>query len=111
MRPEAFARVPLLVAVGEHDDDGAAENLRRSLRLDAQQGTNRLERATRWVDAMRQAAREAGCAPRIRFEQIAGAGHSFAECMEGGLGDLVLAHAGIVAPPAECPQKSLIALT
>jgi pimeloyl-ACP methyl ester carboxylesterase len=97
MEAESFLRVPMLVVVGEHDDDERSEHLRRSPRLDQQQGTSRLERATRWVSAMQDAAAALGTPPRVRFASIPGAGHSFTECMENGLGELVLEHIG--APP------------
>jgi pimeloyl-ACP methyl ester carboxylesterase len=107
MRPEAFLRVPMLVAVGEHDDAADAENLRHSKQLDAQQGASRLERATRWVRAMHDAAAHAGCAPRVRLAVIPNAAHSFADCMDNGLGELVFAHAGITTPAARAARKRL----
>jgi hypothetical protein len=109
MRPEAFLRVPLLVAVGERDYDERAENLRRERALDAQQGTSRLERATRWVSAMQEAAAAHGCAPRTRLALIPNAAHSFADCMDNGLGELVLAHIGAPATRALGPRKRLAA--
>jgi pimeloyl-ACP methyl ester carboxylesterase len=110
MRPEAFLRVPLLVAVGERDDDERAENLRRERALDAQQGTSRLERATRWVSAMQAAATAHGCAPRVRLALIPNAAHSFADCMDNGLGELVLAQVGAHARSEEPTRKRLRAL-
>ncbi|MFI5320823.1 MAG: hypothetical protein ACHQ6V_14705 [Myxococcota bacterium] len=109
MRPEAFLRVPILVAVGEHDDDERAENLRRGRLLDAQQGASRLERATRWVSAMRAAAAAHGCAPQVRLALIPNAAHSFADCMDNGLGELVLAHCGAAAPSERPARKRLAA--
>lgn len=96
MEAEAFLRVPVLVVVGEHDDDDKSENLRHSMRLDLQQGTSRLERATRWVRAMQDAAAALNTPTRVRFASLPGAGHSFAECMENGLGELVLEHIGVL---------------
>jgi pimeloyl-ACP methyl ester carboxylesterase len=110
MRAEAFLRVPMLVAVGEHDDASDAENLRHSKRLDAQQGASRLERATRWVKAMHDAAAAANCAPRVRLALVPNAAHSFADCMDNGLGELVFAHAGITTPAARAARKRLTAL-
>jgi len=110
MRAEAFSRVAFLVAVGEHDDDAASEHLRHSRELDALQGTTRLERALRWTHAMRCAASAAGCAPRIRFAEIPNAGHSFVECMDAGLGELVLEHAGAPRRLARVAAKRLVAL-
>lgn len=110
MRAEAFLRVPVLVAVGERDDDPQSEHLRRSLALDTQQGTNRLERATRWVRAMQDAAAAIGFPPRVRLALVPNAGHSFADCMDNGLGELVLEH--VVGAPVASPavRKRLIAL-
>lgn len=110
LRPEAFLRVPVLVAVGEHDDDEHAENLRREPALDALQGVNRLERATRWVSAMHAAAAAHGCTPRVDLTLIANAGHSFADCMHNGLGELVLAHAGMPARGSQARRKRLAKL-
>ncbi len=109
MRPEAFLRTPILVAVGEHDDDEHAENLRREAQLDAQQGTSRLERATRWVRAMEQAASAHGCASQVRLALIPNAAHSFSDCMDNGLGELVLAQVGGHAPKALSTRKKLAA--
>lgn len=109
LRPEAFLRIPMLVAVGEHDDDERAENLRREPLLDAQQGTTRLERATRWVRAMQGAAAEHGSAPRVELALIPNAAHSFADCMDNGLGELVLAHAGLPVAGSEPRPKKLTA--
>jgi pimeloyl-ACP methyl ester carboxylesterase len=109
MRPEAFLRTPILVAVGEHDDDEHAENFRREPALDAQQGTNRLERATRWVRAMQDAAIAHGCPTQVRLALIPNAAHSFADCMDNGLGELVLAQLGAPAPRAVPERKRLTA--
>jgi len=110
MRPEAFSRVPFLVAVGEHDDDAGSEHLRHSAELDALQGRTRIERALRWAHAMRAAASAAGCAPHVRFSEIPNAGHSFADCMDNGLGELVLDHAGATRGEVRRAQKRLVAL-
>jgi pimeloyl-ACP methyl ester carboxylesterase len=110
MRPDAFLRTPILVAVGEHDDDERAENLRHSPALDAQQGASRLERATRWVSAMQAAATEHGCPPRVRLALIPNAAHSFADCMDNGLGELVLAQVGAPARSEARARKRLRAL-
>jgi pimeloyl-ACP methyl ester carboxylesterase len=102
MRAEAFTQVPIAVAVGEHDDDERAENLRRERKLDRQQGKSRLERATRWVAAMQEAALAAGGRSRVRLHVIPNAGHSFADCMENGLAALVAEQlVGSASPGAE----------
>jgi pimeloyl-ACP methyl ester carboxylesterase len=100
MEPEGFLRVPILVVVGEDDDDPRAENLRRSQKLDLQQGVSRVERADRWVRAMREEAISLGTPPRVRLVTLPGAGHSFADCMKRGLDELVLEQfRALAAPP------------
>src|SRR5687767_12556083 len=63
--PEEFLKVPVEVLIGGADLD--ALNLRSTARVTAQQGTNRVERARRWVDAMREAAKACGLRPRITY--------------------------------------------
>jgi poly(3-hydroxybutyrate) depolymerase len=86
--PEAFLRVPMLVVVGD-DDRERDESLRQSSALDRQQGRTRVERAKRWVRAMRTEAEERGMRPRVELALLEGAGHSFEESMQAGLGELV----------------------
>ena len=81
--PEAFVRVPTMVAVGRLDT--TQEAMRTTRRLDAEQGRNRLERAQRWVEAMQDAARKRGVEPAIELALVEGAGHAFSECVRGGL--------------------------
>lgn len=106
MRTESFLRVPVLVAVGELDDDEHSENLRHTALLDAQQGITRLERAARWVRAMQDAAAALGLPARVELATLPGAGHSLADCIEHGLGELALAHIGaeLAAAPAKCER-------
>jgi poly(3-hydroxybutyrate) depolymerase len=86
---EEFLRVPIAVLVGSEDGD-ATNNLRRTARVDRQQGTTRVERARKWVDAMRAAAADHHLEPLVSFERIPGNSHSFRRFMEsGGLGDRV----------------------
>lgn len=89
LRPKDFLRVPMLAVVGDDDRD-RDESLRRSRALDRQQGRNRVERARRWVRAMRTAAREREMHPRVELATLDGAGHSFEESMRAGLGELVV---------------------
>ena len=110
MRAEAFTQVPILVAVGEHDDDERAENLRRERKLDRQQGVSRLERATRWVAAMQEAALAAGARARVRLHVIPNAGHSFADCMENGLDSLIAEQLAAPAGPTSAERKRLAQL-
>ncbi|HZM17574.1 MAG TPA: hypothetical protein VFE28_16390 [Candidatus Krumholzibacteria bacterium] len=86
--PEEFLRVPLSVFVG--DQDTTSEGLRRSGRVNRQQGKTRLERARRWVEAMRVAADTYHLESLVSYEEIAGGQHSFKQLMlEGRLGDRV----------------------
>jgi poly(3-hydroxybutyrate) depolymerase len=89
LRPRSFLRIPMLAVVGD-DDRERDESLRRSSALDRRQGRNRVERAERWVRAMRMAAREHEMSPRVELALLEGAGHSFEESMQGGLGDRVV---------------------
>jgi poly(3-hydroxybutyrate) depolymerase len=79
----AFLRVPGCVLVGEADVR-RSHALRTAPAVDTMQGTNRRERAARWVDAMNRAAAEHGLAAPISFESIPGAGHRFTGVMRRG---------------------------
>jgi pimeloyl-ACP methyl ester carboxylesterase len=80
---DAFLRVPVLVTVGERDVEHD-EGLRRSVTLDRQQGSNRVERARSWVDAMVRAAERAGLPPSAQLAVLPGVDHSVVSCMERG---------------------------
>ena len=110
LRPESFLRVPVLVAVGEEDDDPRSENLRHSPELDLQQGNTRVERAARWVRAMQEEAYASGLPSRVRLAILPGAGHSFPECMESGLGELVLEQIGSDPARVRMETKQLVDL-
>ena len=89
--PEAFLRVPILVAVGAADCE-RNRSMRQSEAVDLQQGLTRVERAERWVEAMSEAARAHGLRPAVRLLKIPGVAHSFVECMEKGrLGEIAFA--------------------
>lgn len=81
--PSRFLEIPTLVLVGEADvlQDS---NLNQNKMIDRQQGVNRLERARRWLAAMRAAARQFGLNPPYDFRSLNGCGHSFVECMQSG---------------------------
>lgn len=86
--PEEFLRVPIAVMVG--DEDTTSDGLRRSARLDRQQGATRIERARNWVEAMRAAADAYRLQPLVSFVPLAGGSHSFAHLMtHAQLGDKV----------------------
>lgn len=82
LNPEKFLRVPIQVLVGADDKGGS--NLRRTKRVDGQQGATRVERARRWTDAMRSAAAAYGLAPRVELAEVPGIDHSFKAFCEAG---------------------------
>ncbi|HEY5657585.1 MAG TPA: hypothetical protein VIY27_07320 [Myxococcota bacterium] len=97
--PDAFLRVPLLVTVGARDVERDA-SLRRSAALDREQGRNRVERAERWVEAMRRAAEQRGLVPSVELRRLEGVGHSFEEnALRGGLPQIAFQH--LFGPPGE----------
>lgn len=88
--PEEFLRVPITVIVG--DQDVTTEDLRKSDRLNEQQGMDRVERARNWVRAMNDAAHAHHLDPLVSFEAIPGGDHTFATLVQtGGLGSRVFA--------------------
>jgi poly(3-hydroxybutyrate) depolymerase len=99
MRPNEFLEVPILAIVGGNDVQ-RDRSLRRSRRLDREQGRNRVDRARRWVEEMAKAAGKGGQSA-CRFSMLEGVGHSFAECMQAGLGETVfdfLASQSVLGP-------------
>lgn len=82
-RPERFLRIPTLVLVGEKDT-ARDPQLKKTRRIDEQQGATRVERGRRWVDAMRQAARSHGLPTQYAFRLVEGTGHSFTRSMTRG---------------------------
>lgn len=87
--PESFLAVPTTVIVGEEDRDDT--NLRHGDRLDRQQGSTRVERARRWVLAMRMAARRYGVSADIVYQEVPGMDHDFERfVVHGRLRELLL---------------------
>ncbi|GEM_PF-1108795 len=80
--PEQFLRIPMTVLVGAKDLDTV--NLRRNVELDTQQGSTRVERARRWVLAMRMAARLYRVPADISYQEVPGITHSFDEFVARG---------------------------
>ncbi len=90
MNPEVFLRIPMTVLVGSCDRTSV--NLRSNPHLDRQQGSDRVERARRWVLAMRMAARLYHVDADISYQEVPEIGHSFDEFTKAGyLRELVLA--------------------
>ena len=88
---DALLRVPMLVAAGEWDVERDAA-LRQRPEIDRLQGPHRLERARRWVEAMRRAAHEAGLPPVVSFRVLPRTHHSFLASVRcGGLAELAFA--------------------
>jgi len=73
---DGLLRIPTLVVASRNDTDRDPA-LRRRKQLDKTQGRNRLERAQRWVRAMRRAARARGIEPVYRFRSLAHSDHDF----------------------------------
>ncbi len=79
----AALRIPTFVFVGEHDTERDA-SLRTSVRVDRQQGANRLERARRWVAALRVAARHHGVPACHRLTLLPYTAHSYRDAIDRG---------------------------
>lgn len=80
--PEEFLRVPIAVMVGERDTE--TSSLRNTPRVNRQQGKTRVERAQRWVAAMREAAEKRGLPPLVTLEVIPEGPHDFASLLKTG---------------------------
>jgi pimeloyl-ACP methyl ester carboxylesterase len=78
--PDRFLRVPTLVLVGAHDVERGA-SLRRSQRLDRDQGRDRVTRGRHWIGAMRREAQRRGFATRFLFECMPNTNHDFVSAM------------------------------
>lgn len=104
---EEFLSVPVAVIVGEHDNSQAG--LRRTARLDREQGVTRVERARSWVDAMQAAARAHHLDSKVSYEEVANCNHSFQRSiLRGGLGDRVFRT--LMGPlPASTREQQVVA--
>ncbi len=80
--PQEFLRIPITVMVGERDVE--TTSLRDTPRVNRQQGKTRVERAHRWVEAMREAAQKAGLEPLVTLETIPEGQHDFGGLMKSG---------------------------
>jgi len=107
---ERFLCVPVEVLVGSRDL--GSTNLKRGERVDVQ-GANRVERARRWVAAMRAAAAAHGLKPAVTLTEVPGIDHSFAEFMErGALVERVgnfLFRSGNTLPALHADEKETVA--
>ncbi len=84
-----FLQIPGRVFVGGREH-AQSPLLRRNDALDAAQGRDRIDRARRWVDAMRVAARAHALPAPLSLEELPGAAHSFRGLVRrAGLADRV----------------------
>lgn len=103
--PERFLRVPMTIIVGSMDIARDTE-LNQSLRIDKQQGENRLVRAENWIRAMNYAAHARGLHTRYRLEIMPGVGHSFGQGVRSGeLGERIFQN--LFAKPLAGKHKDL----
>jgi len=79
-----YLRIPMLAMVGSADTERDA-TLRQGKKINAQQGADRVARAKNWTGAVNAAAGERGLPPPAAFAELAGAAHSFVECVAAGL--------------------------
>lgn len=99
---EEFLSVPVTVLVGANDD--SQSGLRRSARLDREQGVTRIERARTWVAAMKASAAAHHLESRVSYEEVENCNHSFrASILRGGLGDKVFR--ALLGPPPAKPYN------
>lgn len=84
LEANVFLRVPVLTLVGNRDVE-RDDSIRTTDLVDTLQGVDRRERARRWTEAMRAAARRRGIPGRHEIVELEGVGHSFSECAEAGL--------------------------
>lgn len=82
--PLALLRTPVLVLVGDRDDERDAA-LRCDDWIDRDQGRDRIERARTWVERLAGEARRRDFAPRSEFRLVRGAGHDFSAMVAAGL--------------------------
>lgn len=81
--PSTGFHTPTLVMVGGRDVE-RDEDLRTNSRLDREQGRTRLERARRYVFAVRAAAAGSGHPANCSLRILEDCGHLFSECVERG---------------------------
>ena len=85
--PARFLRIPAIALVGARDirQDGS---LNMALGIVSQQGSNRVERAARWIAALQEAARAHGLATRYELALLPRVRHSYAQAVAANRGDL-----------------------
>lgn len=89
LKLERLLSTPLLLTVGSADTIRNS-SLNREPLVDVQQGMHRLERATRWAEAISLAAQARGMPERLELRILEGAAHSFQDNMSShDLGQIV----------------------
>lgn len=101
--PERFLHVPMHVLVGQQDTGMA--NVRRTPRVNAQQGTTRVERARNWVKAMNASAESFGLPHSVTLHEVPGVDHSFKSFFSRG--ELVDRVARIIRDTEQAPLGSV----
>lgn len=86
---DAIANVPFHLIVGRRDTERDPA-LRKGRRIDAQQGSNRLERAHRW----RRAMEETGVNRKVTLTELRRTGHNFDRAQQRGLCQIVFERLG-----------------
>jgi len=81
--PARYLRVPMSVVVGNNDNKRDAE-LNKSIKIDKQQGENRLQRAEKWISTMRKEAATHNLSTSYNLETMQGIRHSFNQGMKSG---------------------------
>ena len=100
-----FLQVPACVLVGQWDirrDPG----LNQAEKIHRQQGTTRLERGKRWIDAMNRAAMAHGTGTPYEFTILPRVGHDFTRAMQNGrLDQRVFSYLFGPVAPFDVPAK------
>ena len=76
----SFLKIPACVFVGRKDHR-RDDQLRKTPRIDRQQGRHRITRGFRWVREMNRAAQEHDLKPVFEFQLLPRSAHDFEECL------------------------------
>ncbi|HEC11217.1 MAG TPA: hypothetical protein ENI86_16885 [Acidimicrobiales bacterium] len=101
LQPEAWLRIPMLIAVGDLDRY-RDRSLRQSRRLKRAQGDNRYSRAI----SFHRAITDVGAKPSPRLVIIPDCGHDFAHVARAGLVECALSHFTPESPPHTTPRAA-----
>lgn len=87
---DRFLRLPIQICVGANDKVPDSKT-RSGPEIDRQQGQDRLTRANRWAEALREAAGARAIAAQVDFAVLPDCGHHFRACVKrGGLDRFVV---------------------